>query len=213
MFMFLAWWILRFGCGRFGYVFHPERPPCLHWLSSAFSTPPISSWCPHGGGEKNQQRMDRIRRLQKDVPPRFTASLIDFPPIASTLCLMDWYACFGCDVLVVAWHCKTWCTWCSSEPGDGFFNNRASTFSCNSKLCSRDSHGLKTYLVTRLLQCPYLHSSHDPQHCVCWTSSMCMLDTSWWAFDSLYVFFFSASFFFALIASTWHHMRTFRDMP
>ena len=28
-----------------------------------------------------------------------------------------------------------------------------------------------------------------------------------WAFDSSYVFFFSASFFFALIASTWHHMR------
>ena len=63
--------------------------------------------------------------------------------------------------LVVAWHCKTWCAWCSSEPGDGFFNNRASSFSCNSKLCSRDSYGLKPCLVKRLLQCPYLHSSHD----------------------------------------------------
>ena len=63
--------------------------------------------------------------------------------------------------LVVAWHCKTWWAWCSWEPGDGFFNNRASTFSCNSKLCSRDSYGLKTWLVAGLLQCPYLHSSHN----------------------------------------------------
>ena len=52
IFMCLTWWILRFGYGRFGYVFHPERPPCFHWLPSPFSTPPISSWCPHGGGEE-----------------------------------------------------------------------------------------------------------------------------------------------------------------
>ena len=87
--------------------------------------------------------------ISKEGRPRFTASLIDFPPIASTLCLMDWYGWYLLVDLVVAWHCKTWCAWCSSEPGDGCFNNRASSFSCNSKLCSRDSYGLKTCLVTR----------------------------------------------------------------
>ena len=42
------------------------------------------------------------------------------------------------------------------------------------------------------------------RHCVCWMHLLL------WAFDSSYVFFFSASFFFALIASTWHHLRTFK---
>ena len=37
--------------------------------------------------------------------------------------------------------------------------------------------------------------------CVWWTHLLM------WAFDSSYVFFFSASFFFALIASTWHCLQ------
>ena len=101
--------------------------------------------------KKNQQRMDRIRHLQKTFSRGSHLEL--------TSHLLSPHNVWWIDVadmlvdLVVAWHCMMWCTWCSSEPGDGFFNNRASTFSCNSKLCSRNSHGLKTCLVTCLWQC------------------------------------------------------------
>ena len=162
--------------------------------------------------QHNQQRMDRIHHFQRG------SSQVHSTNWLSTYCLhaMSDGLIWLIWLLILLRHFKTWCAWCSSEPGDGFFNNRASTFSCNSKLCSRDSYGLKTCPGTRLLTCtcilviaiyrtrlwiwiiPLRHSCLLIWQCVCWTHLLL------WAFDSSYVFFFSASFFFALIASTWH---------
>ena len=52
-----------------------------------------------------------------------------------------------------------------------------------------------------------------PQQHVCLSIWQCVCWTHLWAFNSSYAFFSSVSFFFALIISTWHHMRTFKHAP
>ena len=66
--------------------------------------------------------------------------------------------CFT-PLIVVPWHCILWCTWCSSEPGDGYFFNRASTFSCTSQVCSRFTW--KEKMPSHMAFAMYLHYSHN----------------------------------------------------
>ena len=203
---------------RFRYVFDPKRPPCLHWRPSPFSTPPRSSWSPGSGRESV---------ISKDVRPashHFTP-LIDFPPIYCLHAMSD--GRYGCGMLVVAWHRILWCTWCSSEPADGFFFNRASTFSCNSKVCNRFH---ETGLVTTLFPCICSLVIAIWQTCctvMCHIYVKTILNIPKQHFclliDSVYVgHIFGpstlhissslqiSSLLIALIISTWHHMRRFK---
>ena len=91
-----------------------------------------------------------------------------------------------------------------------------------------DSLGNRTCQVTWLLQCTWIlvrticqtcctvmrcgciyskSFEYSPGTCAFWSDSVYAGHLLLRAFDSSYVFFFSASFFFALIASTWHRLQ------
>ena len=122
--------------------------------------------------EKNQQPMDRIRRLQKMFPQGSHLELTSYllPP------RYVWW--IDMPVLVVAcllWHDTAWCD------APDVLRNLAMDFSTIELLASPaiPSFAVAIHMDWKhtwshaFLQCPYLHSSLVMiRHCLCWTSSV-----------------------------------------
>ena len=71
-------------------------------------------------------------------------------------------------------------------------------------------HSSHNNLLNMLPHVPLWCAISIPQQHVCLLIWQCLCWTHLWAFNFSCAFFSSVGFFFALIISTWHHMRTFK---